>query len=171
MANEDKRFNIDTTPREIPYSGENRAEFQTRMGEYRRVRNILNKAASAARRRGDASSYINYLDTGAKRGIQVGGTDRVPRIRQKVLADMERDRENAIANAAAMRKVEAIQNRPDPEGPRVRRPEVKVIPPMSDEEKEVLDQANVEEYGDVAYGYAPYSNPYRGEDLENQLLS
>ena len=161
--------NIDSTPRDIPYSGDQRPEFQTRMGEYRRVRNLLNRAAGAARRRGDATSYISLVDLGAKRGIQVGGTDRVPRIQQKVLADMARDRENAIANAEAARKAKDIANQPMPEGPRVRRerPPVNVAPLESDDAKTALQQTTPVDPNDEQFGLvnSPYGNPFLQEDI------
>ena len=161
--------NIDSTPRDIPYSGDQRPEFQTRMGEYRRVRNLLNRAAGAARRRGDATSYISLVDLGAKRGIQVGGTDRVPRIQQKVLADMARDRENAIENAKAARKAKDIANQPMPEGPRVRRerPPVNVAPPESDDAKTALQQTTPVDPNDEQFGLvnSPYGDQYYQEDF------
>ena len=161
--------NIDSTPRDIPYSGDQRPEFQTRMGEYRRVRNLLNRAAGAARRRGDATSYISLVDLGAKRGIQVGGTDRVPRIQQKVIADMARDRENAIENAKAARKAKDIANQPMPEGPRVRRerPPVNVAPPESDDAKTALQQTTPVDPNDEQFGLvnSPYGNPFLQEDI------
>tara|TARA_R100000234_G_C4891392_1_gene131609 strand:+ start:101 stop:607 length:507 start_codon:yes stop_codon:yes gene_type:complete len=163
--------NIDSTPKDIPYSGDQRAEFQTRMGEYRRIRNLLNRAAGAARRRGDATSYISLVDLGAKRGIQVGGTDRVPRIQQTVLADMARDRENAIANAKAARKAKDIANQPMPEGPRVRkereRPKVNVEPSESDDAKTALQQTTPVDPNDEQFGLvnSPYGNPFLQEDI------
>tara|TARA_Y100000401_G_scaffold116736_1_gene123249 strand:- start:2200 stop:2628 length:429 start_codon:yes stop_codon:yes gene_type:complete len=139
------------------------------MGEYRRVRNLLNRAAGAARRRGDATSYISLVDLGAKRGIQVGGTDRVPRIQQKVLADMARDRENAIANAEAARKAKDIANQPMPEGPRVRRerPPVNVAPPESDDAKTALQQTTPVDPNDEQFGLvnSPYGDQYYQEDF------
>jgi len=162
--------NIDSTPKDIPYSGDQRAEFQTRMGEYRRIRNLLNRAAGAARRRGDAS-YLSLVDLGAKRGIQVGGTDRVPRIQQKVLADMARDRENAIENAKAARKAKDIANQPMPKGPRVRkereRPKVNVEPSEPAAAKAALQQTTPVDPNDEQFGLvnSPYGDQYYQEDF------
>ena len=158
--------NIDRTKREVPYSGEDRPTFQRRMGEYRRRRNVLNKAAAAARRRGDAPTYNALLDSGAKRGIQVGGTDSVERMRQMVLGQMDREEERAIENEKLKQQLEALDKRPNPKlgGDRPDE-EVTVAPTDSKEQNQMsyVDQP-VSQYGIIP-------DPYRNEDSNENLFN
>jgi hypothetical protein len=163
--------NIDKTKREVPYSGEDRPIFQRKMGEYRRIRNLLNKAAGAARRRGDATGYISLVDTGAKRGIQVGGTDSVERMRQTVLGQMDREKEGAIENEGLNKKIKALGKKPMKGLNEKKPPKVNVIPPGSDEEKEALQQSPLNN-PDYMFGlYDPNETVGLDEGLRNKIIN
>jgi len=162
--------NIDITKREVPYSGEDRPTFQRRMGEYRRRRNVLNKAAAAARRRGDAPTYNALLDSGLKRGIQVGGTDSVERMRQTVLGQMDKEKEGAIENEGLNKKIKALGKKPMEGLNEKKPPKVNVIPPGSDEEKEALQQSPLNN-PDYMFGlYDPNETVGLDEGLRKQII-
>tara|TARA_R110002020_G_scaffold105974_3_gene246996 strand:- start:25203 stop:25700 length:498 start_codon:yes stop_codon:yes gene_type:complete len=84
--------------RDIPFGGDENAEFRRRMMEHRRLRGLLTRAAGAARRRGDTAAAAQYNEIGRTKGVRVGGLDRTPRIRQQVLQEIAQDEQIAGKN-------------------------------------------------------------------------
>jgi len=184
MANYQSRVPETTTDRaEIPSQRYSFARSTTEEGrnqrravaEHRKIRGLLNRAYSAARRaahanrrspRGNFQHYENMLailDEGAKRGIQVGGVDRAKRIEQQVLSNRERMRNIGASNLQLHQASGLGRTTPEPEEPA---PVVEMGDDSPSIQEEYKDAQEV--YGEV---YDPYRNLLNRSliDTQNQI--
>ena len=169
-----------TTRKEIPQQRYSFARSTTAEGrnqrravmEHRRMRGLLTRAYSAARRaahanrrspRGNFQHYENMmsiLDMGAQRGIQVGGVDRAKRIEQQVLSNRERMRNIGHSNLQLHQAAGMGLTTPTP------REEPVVVAQEADEESIQEEHVSPQEtYGEV---YDPYRNLFNRSLIDTQ---